>query len=387
MAKKDTVQLKIVDSKPGAVLSKAQKSFNRLTKQLEDLSSKLHNERMKLDEFLKLYVKKIPTYQDRLGKAQIAAAKMLSEVIDKYKFTKTQIEDIAGTIEMMFDQAFVYVEPDEETKAVYNMWSEVNYDEYVEEQTEDLKSELEDMLREQMGVEMDLSDLDMNSPEAIHQFKERLKAKMEDQGVQEEKKEGEKKKTKKQREQEAKMDAEEKAQVKSLKGIYYSLVKVLHPDTASDPEEIIRKGELMKRVTVAYSKKDLSTLLKLEMEWLQVESDHISKLSDEKLDLYNGVLKNQIADLKMEWDMLPSQPCYHSIRPFTYLTLKKGKMAIKDTAEDLESELKKYEAICREMSSKKSILILIRAIAPLVEARKMEKMFGQMMSDPFGFDY
>ena len=387
MVKNSAVQLQIVDSKGGAELSKSQKRFNRLTTQLENLNSKMQEERTKLDEFLKLYSKKIPTYQDRLGKAQIASAKMLSDAIDKYKFTKNEMEDIAGAIEMMLEQAFIYVEPDDETKAVYNMWAEVDYDECVESQSEDMKSELEDMLWEQMGFDMDLSDLDMNSPEAIHQFRERLKAKMEDQNAGEQKKMGEKKKTKKQREQEAKLDAKEKAQVKSLKGIYYSLVKVLHPDTASDTEEILRKEELMKRVTVAYGKKDLSTLLKLEMEWLQVESDHISKLSDEKLDLYNGVLKEQIDKRKMELDILPSHPRYISIHPYVYHTLKKGKLAIKATADDLEFQLKKYEFICRMMTSKKNILILLKALAPVVEARNMEKIFGQMMSNSFGFDY
>lgn len=388
MATSNTIQLQIVDSKHGAELSKSQKRFNRLTKQLENLNSNMQQERTKLDDFVKLYSKNIPAYQERLGQMQITAAKMLSEAVDKYKFTNSQIDAIAGVIEMMFDQAFTYVEPDEETKAVYNMWSEEEYDDCVEAQSEDMKSMLEDMLREQMGVDMDFSDLDLNSPEAFHQFQEMLKAKMEAQEGQEQKKVGERKKTKKQREQEAKQDAEEKAQLKSLKGIYYSLAKVLHPDTATDPEETIRKDELMKRVTVAYSKKDLSTLLQLEMEWLQVESDHISKLSDEKLDLYNGVLKEQIENLKMELDMLPAHPCYHCIHPFIHDTPKQGKAAIKAMTEELKFHKLKYEAICREITTKNSILMLIKALTPEVEGRKLDKMFSsKMMNDPYGFDY
>lgn len=351
MAKNDSVQLQVVDSKHGAELSESQKSFNCLTNQLEDLNSRLHEERMKLDEYLKLYSKKIPTYQCRLGKAQIAAAKLLSEAIDMHKFAKSEMEDIAGAIEMMLGQAFRFVEPDEDAKAVYNMWCEVNYNDLVEGEFEDTKSREGDL---------DLSDQGFNSFEAEHQFKKMQEAGMGEQ--QEQEKVGRRKISKKQLALEAREDAEKKAQLKSLRGVYYSLAKVLHPDKASNPDEILQKGELMKKVTVAYSKKDLSTLLKLEMEWLQLENDHIQKLSDEKLNLYNGVLKNQVDQMKMELEMLPSQPSYQSIRPFIYLTPKKAKLAIKATQEFFVFELNRYETICRGMNSKKNILMLIRDI-------------------------
>jgi hypothetical protein len=69
----------------------------------------------------------------------------------------------------------------------------------------------------------------------------------------------------------------------------------------------------MQEVTTAYARKDLHTLLKLELEWVHREESGDAQMTDEKLDVYSQLLKEQVADLEMEASMLPYSPKYQPL--------------------------------------------------------------------------
>src|SRR5690606_8850986 len=126
----------------------------------------------------------------------------------------------------------------------------------------DMKTFMSDELKQAYDIDLDLCDFE-DSPEGFAKFQEKLREEMSKKEAQEANKSSSShKKTKKQLEKEGIKKEEEILQLKSIRNIYISLVKVLHPDTNSELENA-QKEELMKRVTKAYSEKDLPTLLKL----------------------------------------------------------------------------------------------------------------------------
>lgn len=74
----------------------------------------------------------------------------------------------------------------------------------------------------------------------------------------------------------------------------------------------------MKRLTGAYAAGDLRELLQIEMEWLGEEATNLATASDRKLMVYCGVLKQQIADLKLQTDWLLNEPQYGPLRRFSH---------------------------------------------------------------------
>ena len=77
---------------------------------------------------------------------------------------------------------------------------------------------------------------------------------------------------------------------KSLQEVFRRLVAALHPDRAPDDAERARRTELMQRVNVAYEKKDLLQLLKLQ---IQIDQVGVCAQSDERLKHFNTLLQEQ----------------------------------------------------------------------------------------------
>ena len=69
----------------------------------------------------------------------------------------------------------------------------------------------------------------------------------------------------------------------------------------------------MQELTAAYRNNDLHTLLRMELEWIQREKGDLERLTDEKLALYNQVLKEQVQTLEREIAQLPCHPRYQPI--------------------------------------------------------------------------
>src|SRR5262249_15866544 len=73
---------------------------------------------------------------------------------------------------------------------------------------------------------------------------------------------------------------------------------------------------LMQELTEAYRQNDLHTLLRLEMQWIENESDNIERLTEEKLGVYNEVLAGQIDGLEKRLRNLVYHPRYRPIVVF-----------------------------------------------------------------------
>ena len=80
--------------------------------------------------------------------------------------------------------------------------------------------------------------------------------------------------------------------------MYRKLAAALHPDREPEAQERERKTELMQRANVAYNKRDLLQLLELQLEIEQIDPSHINAISDNHLQHYIKILKEQCRDLE-----------------------------------------------------------------------------------------
>ena len=107
-------------------------------------------------------------------------------------------------------------------------------------------------------------------------------------------------KTAKQKERERKQKEEEEQQTKSVREVYMDLVKTFHPDLEPDDTEKARKTAIMQRVTDAYDRKDLLTLLQLQLEFERIGQAQLEGMADDRLRYFNKVLAEQVRELDEE---------------------------------------------------------------------------------------
>lgn len=98
---------------------------------------------------------------------------------------------------------------------------------------------------------------------------------------------------------ERKRQAEQQSK-QSVREVFRKLVSSLHPDRETDPSEHARKTELMKRANVAYQNNDLLSLLGMQLELAQLDAATLTALPDARLKQFNQVLREQLQTLKLE---------------------------------------------------------------------------------------
>ena len=328
---KNEKALKIV-TKGLQALSKNQQTFNKLTKRIETLESEISAENEKLSQLLVIQGKEITPLQTKVAQLRVKLAVAISETIAVNKFTKKQTESIREVIVVQCVDAFNFIEPNPQQEAFYDHWADIPYKEEKQEQTEAAKEMFADYMKDM--DEMDVDEFD-NSPESQTRFQAKIKEQFEQSHQAHQ--QSNHKKSKKQQVREDAMLAEESIKAKSIRSIYITLAKVMHPDKETDESLKAEKEEVMKKVTAAYEQKDLPALLKLEIEWVHKTSDHLEKLTDDKLKIYISALRQQVSELESERNSLHLNPRYAAIIDYARFPLKNAMYLINQDKSDLKN--------------------------------------------------
>lgn len=279
-------------------LSKGQKAFNTLIKQIEKGRAQLAAWEDVIPRYQQKYASEMAPLVDASADLQVEMVHCLDRACDQKGLTKSERRLIAQLITEL--ATGLLAERDEAAlKAIYNKHGRTDYDSDAATHIEDMKSLLEDVL----GVELG-DDLDMRSPD---EMLSRAKAKMQeaqaqfdaDQLAQEERR-AKRKKSAKQLAKEAQQQADEQQTSLSIREVYRKLVSALHPDRETDPQERSRKTALMQRVNQAYDKRNLLQLLELQLELEHIDQSAIDNMSEDRLKHYNKVLREQLAELEQE---------------------------------------------------------------------------------------
>jgi len=305
---------------PGRALTPAQRAFNKLVSKVEKLRDKLDRETRRLDAALAYYGEHL---QPRLQR-QTALRKDLVRALGPYLDDKRlkRKNDREALRSMVADQIDEIVQHegslgDEDLRELFTRLHGIDIDEAEREDVAAARSVIEDMFDE-LGIEIDLSGLQpgMTDEElAVKAAEMQEEIRREAEEMERREKEAAARRRKRPRsprqvEKEERARQAEEIRKKSIATIYKQLARVLHPDLEPDEERRQQKVALMQELTAAYRDNDLHTLLRMELEWIEREETHLDRLTEEKLAVYNQVLREQARMLEQELSGLPRHPRY-----------------------------------------------------------------------------
>ncbi len=294
-------------------LSKGQKTFNSLIKQIEKRRKRLAAWEAVTPTFQQRYINDLLPLEETSTALQIRMVRCLDQAHENKGLTKVERRKIAA---MIIDLAGDLVDEDESLKAIYNKYSPTDFDSETAAEVDGMKSVLEAMLGVDLG-----DDLDMSSPDDLlqraHAHVEQQAAQATAKSAQRESRRAARKTSPKQRAAEARAQ-EEQAQISlSIREVYRKLASSLHPDRESDPQERDRKTKLMQRVNEAYNKNNLLQLLELQLQLEHIDQQSINSIGEERLAHYNKVLKAQVRELDQEIRHVEAAFCHaYGFAPF-----------------------------------------------------------------------
>ncbi|KVN28439.1 molecular chaperone DnaJ [Burkholderia pyrrocinia] len=298
MPRTNSRSVSIASDSGKAVLSKGQKAFNALIKQIEKRRKRLSAWEHVMPAFQKRYVDELLPLERAWTELRTTMAFRLDEASSRKGLTKAEQRTISTLIASLAGD-LLDGNDDARLKAIYNRHGGTNYDVEIAAEFATMKAELEAML----GVELD-DDLDMSAHDEVLQH---VRAKLEQQQAREEAnrrareaRRAERQKSAKQLAKESQQQAEQVELSQSIRDVYRKLASALHPDREPDPLERERKTALMQRVNQAYDKNDLLKLLELQLELEHIDQHAINQISEDRLKHYNKILKEQVAELDQE---------------------------------------------------------------------------------------
>lgn len=347
---------------PKKQLTKVQKQFNQLIAKVEKLQKSIPQEVEKYENLLRCSHKYVLPALEKVARSKIQLAMDLDNVVLTLKYKKNQIEQISWCIEDLLEEAFTMVEPTGAEKELYARWVGTNFDEVKEQQYREEKMAMEDLFEEMFGMEIDLEAL-KNDPEKMKDFQQKWEEKEREEAERTAGKKRTRQNKKAQSKKEALARAEAEMKTKSVRSLYISLAKLIHPDTEADPEARAAKEEEMKKVSAAYEANDLATLLKMEMEWIHKHNNELGSVPEEKLQLFVQVLRDQVKELQTEKDALKWDPKYASIAQFTHGRPQTGIHRIKKEAatfEEMAASLESVRQAFRIPNPKKQIMAFVK---------------------------
>jgi hypothetical protein len=329
------------------VLSKQQQAFNRLVKRIEKLQAELKSTSVILDDKLDYYAANLHPLEKQATDIRVEIVKLIFGYYGQKKlFSAKEKSDLREILETQMGNIFsAGVSPDEELKKIFEKIHGIKYEEAAEEDFQEMKAEMENMF-EDFGFDINLDGLHSKmTPEEMMAKMAEMQQEFNEQANNKQNK-TDFKKTKKQQEKEEREKQVEEAKKKNINGIYRQLAKIFHPDLEPDETVRLEKEELMKQLTVANENNDLHTLLRLEMQWLQKEDNDPAKLSEEKLGIYNQVMKEQVADLEHALFELENHPRFAPLQKYALypgqiktINLGREKGRIKDMLQDMGQSL------------------------------------------------
>lgn len=302
-------------AQPGQPLTKSQKTFNRLVAQIEQRRRRLDADKELFEEALVYHAQHL---RHRIASAVTLrknVVRALAPFLDDRRLKKGDVRVLESILIGQLDDILAHADVvEDDVRALFERLHGADLTTVEDAEMEVARADMEDMFAE-MGIDVDLSGVTKGmSDEDLAAQAAQLADELKRHAAESEtRSRSTRRRTKReQREEDLRQRAEEARKI-SLGSIYRQLAKVLHPDLEQDPEQRTRKGALMQQLTTAYASQDLHTLLRLQLEWVYSESADIARLADERLDAYNLVLKEQVAELERARAALPHNPRFQPL--------------------------------------------------------------------------
>jgi hypothetical protein len=238
-----------------------------------------------------------------------------------------------------------------------------------EEQLDDLSE-----FMNSMGIEMDFGEVDFDDPESVDKFHRRMqeaKEKIEQNNSQKQSK-----RSKKQIAAEELAKLQNEIKNKSLRSVYLSLAKILHPDSETDPDQKLEKEEIMKQVTKAYEDKDIITLLVIETQYLKNTEERLANINEDVAAIYIQLLKEQAKKLRQEKGELRYHPRFEFVSTFVGDKVDRGMLRMSLLKEKIEKDMRntKKEVEIIKVSPRNEVKKFIKTLAKKYYRDPMEDL-------------
>ncbi len=261
-------------------LHPAQRTFNRLSQELEKLEASTERWRRRIQHLVRrLHAEMLPRYE-ALKEAQKGLLLKLDALLAQPKkdlpLSKAKREKLSRFICMVTD-SIPNLDQDPELVRLRERHLGISREEEIE-----LKRNLAQKLACSMFGESSLEGSEEGSAEETIAYA------------------AEQARNRRRNKKERALERTREAVDTALRENFRRLASLLHPDREQNPEERQRKTALMQRANTAFEKRDLMGLLRLQMECAQLDVDTLGDLPEERVKRYNEALKEQIATLKQE---------------------------------------------------------------------------------------
>lgn len=130
----------------------------------------------------------------------------------------------------------------------------------------------------------------------------------------------------------------------AVRDIYRRLASALHPDREPDERERLRKTALMQQANQAYADTDLLTLLGLQLKLDQLDEAALQALARERLMQFNDLLTEQCRQLRRELTALMAPFTGGTDQPVERLTPAAVERALEREARELKRAARECEA-------------------------------------------
>ena len=361
------ISIKNVESeKP---LSKLQKQFNSYILKIEKLKADTEKAKSVMAHIKKETARILMPLEKELVANKVQWLISMDWAYENLKFGKRDKETISEIISEHSEDILLNSDSGDEKVMLTNLHDK-HSDLDLEEKKEEQKEEAIDGMKIFMkmnGVDLGDEKIDPDNPE---DFIRRMEELMNEKIKQESEQNVNRVKSKKQIEREEKKRIEEKDISKSVRDIYTSLVKAFHPDLEQDEKERDRKTEIMKLITAAKEQNDLVALLRLQLEYEQIDQSKINQFADEQVKHFNKILKEQTIALEDEFFYVTGngQPG-HPYKRFGSLELKVVDLKIKMAKNNLKDMIELYR---KDIVKVKDIHFMKQVLKDHREAEKLE---------------
>lgn len=283
-------------------LSTGQKTFNRQLQQIEKLRARLALWETTATAYWEKYTRELLPLVEAAKELQVKLVFRMDHAAAQKGLSRTELNMLDEMIADLAGQ-LLGERDDAELKAIYHRHADADtdtdFDGNEAARSQNLKDLFERMFDLDRGGETELDTLEETLRRAQKKFEEQQALFEAEQQARKERR-AKRKKSAKQQEKEAQAEADAKQISLSVREIYRKLASALHPDREADPRERERKTALMQRINQAYDKRDLLQLLELQLELEHIDQSAIGKLDEGRLQHYNAILKEQVAELKQE---------------------------------------------------------------------------------------
>ena len=316
-------------------MSPAQKRFNQLLNQTETLAKKIDDTRKLADAHRRVAERTLAP----LEKERTALMRQMAVWLDgrlQRKGLSAKQKNIAREI-LCHLAAQLASAGDDAMHAIYAAHNKKSLAEQEKADAADMKMFMEDVLGEKMGGD--------DTPfESLDDLLRASMAKMQEKAAADEaaraNRTSKRKKSAAQLKAEAAASARTEDATGALRTIYRQLVSALHPDRETNPQEQLRKTALMKEANAAYEKRDLLTLLQLQLRAELLDASQMASMAKEKLAALTALLKDRVQVLNAELFSLEAEVAQEFNLPlFSTLSASFLHRHLTETELDLREEI------------------------------------------------